>query len=277
MLPFSDMETGMITSVANKRVKELVELSGKAKARNETGVFLVEGRKMFLEAPEDRIEAVYIEETFLKKASEELKQKLMQVPYEVVTQEVFAKISDTKTPQGILCVVRQHRWKLEDMLHPAGGKQPLLMILEDIQDPGNLGTILRTAEGAGVDGVIVTKNTVDCYHPKTIRATMGSLYRMPCVETEDLAGVLKQLRTAGIRTYAAHLDGTAYYDSFDYTQGTAFLIGNEGNGLKKETADAADAYVRIPMEGQVESLNAAIASTVFMYEANRQRRQQGGR
>ena len=96
----------MITSVANKRVKELVELSNKAKARNAAGVFLVEGRKMFLEAPAERIEAVYIEETFLEKALEELKQKLAQVSYEVVTQEVFAKISDTKTPQGILCVVR---------------------------------------------------------------------------------------------------------------------------------------------------------------------------
>ena len=262
----------MITSVANKRVKELVELSNKAKARNAAGVFLVEGRKMFLEAPAERIEAVYIEETFLEKASEELKQKLAQVSYEVMTQEVFAKISDTKTPQGILCVVRQQTWKLEELLSFPEGKQPLLMVLEDIQDPGNLGTILRTAEGAGVNGVIVTPNTVDRYHPKTIRATMGSLYRMPCVETENLMETLQQLKVAGIRTYAAHLKGTAYHDQFDYTKGTAFLIGNEGNGLKKETADAADTYVRIPMEGQVESLNAAIASTILMYEANRQRR-----
>ena len=151
----------MITSVANKRVKELVELSNKAKARNAAGVFVVEGRKMFLEAPKERIVSVYIEETFLEKASEETKQKLAEVSYEVVTQEVVAKISDTKTPQGILCVVKQQVWKLEEMLQPAGGKQPLLMILEDIQDPGNLGTILRTAEGAGVNGVIVTKIAVD--------------------------------------------------------------------------------------------------------------------
>ncbi len=262
----------MITSVANKRVKELVELSAKAKARNAAGVFVVEGRKMFLEAPKERIVSVYIEESFLEKASDEMKQKLAEVSYEVVTQEVFAKISDTKTPQGVLCVVKQQMWKLEELLAPTCGKQPLLMVLEDIQDPGNLGTILRTAEGAGVNGVIVTKNTVDRYNPKTIRATMGSLYRMPCVEVAELSVALDRLRAAGIRTYAAHLKGTQYYDAFDYTTGTAFLIGNEGNGLKKETADAADVYVRIPMEGQVESLNAAIAATVLMYEANRQRR-----
>lgn len=262
----------MITSVANKRVKELVELSAKAKARNAAGVFVVEGRKMFLEAPAQSIVAAYIEENFLQKASEEVKQKLEEVNYEVVTQEVFAKISDTKTPQGILCVVKQQNFRLEELLYPADHKPPLLMVLEDIQDPGNLGTILRTAEGAGVNGVIVTKNTVDRYNPKTIRATMGSLYRMPCVEVPELSEVLTQLGKAGIRTYAAHLKGTQYHDAFDYTGGTAFLIGNEGNGLKKETADAADTYVRIPMEGQVESLNAAIAATVLMYEANRQRR-----
>lgn len=262
----------MITSVANKRVKELVELSAKAKARNAAGVFVVEGRKMFLEAPVPSIVDVYIEEHFLQKASDELRQKLDEVTYEVVTQEVFAKISDTKTPQGILCVVKQQKFRLEDLLCPADHKTPLLMVLEDIQDPGNLGTILRTAEGAGVNGVIVTKNTVDRYNPKTIRATMGSLYRMPCVEVPELSGVLEQLREAGIRTYAAHLKGTQYYDTFDYTGATAFLIGNEGNGLKQETADAADTYIRIPMEGQVESLNAAIAATVLMYEANRQRR-----
>lgn len=262
----------MITSVANKRVKELVELSKKAKARDEAGVFVAEGRKMFLEAPPERIAEVYIEEHFLEKAPGDIRKKLEQTSYEVVSEDVFCKISDTKTPQGILCVVRQKQWKLEELLHPAEGRKPLLMVLEDIQDPGNLGTILRTGEGAGVSGVIMTDHTVDLYHPKTIRATMGSLYRMPCVETSDIQETLKQLQAAGIRVYAAHLKGKAYYDQFDYTGGTAFLIGNEGNGLQTETADAADIYVRIPMEGQVESLNAAIASTILMYEANRQRR-----
>lgn len=266
----------MITSVANKRVKELVELSKKAKARDEAGVFVAEGRKMFLEAPPERIAEVYIEEHFLEKASEEIRKKLEQTSFEVVSEEVFEKISDTKTPQGILCVVRRKVWQLDELLQPAGGRKPLLMVLEDIQDPGNLGTILRTAEGAGVSGIIMTDHTVDLYHPKTIRATMGALYRMPCIETRDLLHTLKELKKAGVCLYAAHLKGTAYYDQFDYTKATAFLIGNEGNGLQNETANAADTYVKIPMEGEVESLNAAIASTILMYEANRQRRGMGG-
>ena len=149
----------MITSVANKRVKELVELSKKAKARDEAGVFVAEGRKMFLEAPPERIAEVYIEEHFLEKASEEIRKKLEQTSFEVVAEEVFEKISDTKTPQGILCVVRRKVWRLDELLQPVGGRKPLLMVLEDIQDPGNLGTILRTAEGAGVSGIIIDRKS----------------------------------------------------------------------------------------------------------------------
>ena len=283
----------MITSTSNKRIKELSELQSKAKTRNAAGVFLVEGRKMFMEAPLNKMKAVYVEEHFLRKVLAEpmyadVKTRIEQIAdrngkkaegqenceiiYEIVTQEVFAKISDTKTPQGILCVVEQEQCSLEQLLCTRDGRKPLIMILEDIQDPGNLGTIIRTAEGAGVSGVIVTKNTVDRYNPKTIRATMGSIYRIPCMETSDLQQTMTMLKQAGVGIYAAHLKGTQYHDAFDYTNGTAFLIGNEGNGLKKETADAADTYIRIPMEGQVESLNAAIAATLLMYEANRQRR-----
>ncbi len=262
----------MITSTSNKRVKELVELQNKAKARNAAGVFPAEGRKMFLEAPAERVRAVYVEEHFLETASEEIREKLSGLEYETVSEEVFAKISDTKSPQGILCVVSQERYALERLIHPLNGEKPLLLALEDIQDPGNLGTLIRTAEGAGVNGIIVTQGTADRYHPKTTRASMGSIYRVPCVETPDLTETIERLRQAEINIYAAHLKGTGYYDAFDYTKGTAFLIGNEGNGLRQETADEADVYIRIPMEGRVESLNAAIAGTLLMYEANRQRR-----
>ena len=151
-------------------------------------------------------------------------------------------------------------------------KPPHILVLESIQDPGNLGTMLRTGEGAGISGVLMNDTTADIYHPKTIRATMGSVYRVPCVITEDLRGAVLQLKTAGITVYAAHLKGRAAYDEPDYTGGCAFLIGNEGNGLTDEMAALADAYIRIPMEGQVESLNAAIAATLLMYEASRQRR-----
>jgi TrmH family RNA methyltransferase len=115
-------------------------------------------------------------------------------------------------------------------------------------------------------------HTVDIYNPKTIRSTMGSVYRVPFVYVEDLKKLMHKLSEEGIHTYAAHLAGEDYYDSFSFAEPTAFLIGNEGNGLTKELADMADNYIKIPMEGKVESLNAAIAAALLMYESNRQRR-----
>ena len=133
---------------------------------------------------------------------------------------------------------------------------------------------MRTGEGAGIDGMIMSKGCVDIYNPKTIRSTMGSLYRIPFVYTDDLGKTIQELKEKGVHFYAAHLKGTAYYDEVNYAtgDGIGFLIGNEGHGLKEETADLADQYIKIPMEGQVESLNAAIAASVLMYEAYRQKR-----
>ncbi len=151
-------------------------------------------------------------------------------------------------------------------------KAPLLLVTENVQDPGNLGTMFRTAEGAGVTGILMSRDTVDIFNPKTIRSTMGSIYRMPFLYTEDLKKDISELQKEGIHFYAAHLKGKASYDEADYQKPSAFLIGNEGNGLTTEIADLADVYIRIPMEGKLESLNAAMAAGILMYEANRQRR-----
>ena len=257
------------TVITNKQVKELVTWNRKSKARKEDGVFIVEGSKMFLEAPRDRIRNIYVSESFF--AGEECQQKMNEIGYEVVPEDTFKKISDTMTPQGILCVMERMEYSLEELLKK---ENPTLMVLEDLQDPGNLGTIMRTGEGAGIDGVILSKGCVDIYNPKTIRSTMGSLYRVPFIYVEELSDVILRLKDRGVHFYAAHLKGQKFYDELDFSKegGTAFLIGNEGNGLKTETADLADSYLKIPMEGQVESLNAAIASSILMYEAYRQRR-----
>lgn len=255
--------------ITNKRVKELVTLNQKSKARKEEGVFLVEGSKMFLEAPNGRIREIYVSESFF--ATDECKEKLEKLGYETVTSEVFKKISDTMTPQGILCVVERDEKSFEDLFQK---ENPTVMVLEDLQDPGNLGTILRTGEGAGIDAVILTKGSVDIYNPKVIRSTMGSIYRVPFMYTDCIEDVILKLKEKNITVYAAHLKGKKYYDEFDYAGrgGCAFLIGNEGNGLKDETAELADEYLKIPMEGSVESLNAAVASSILMYEAYRQKR-----
>lgn len=257
----------MITSTSNPQVKWLMQLQKKSKARNEEQVFVVEGLRMFAEVPEDRVKKVYISESLYNKKKQEL--KLDRFSVEVLSDSVFQHVSDTKTPQGILCIVKQKKYDLQELLNI---ETPHFMVLDNLQDPGNLGTIVRTAEGAGVNAVFLSKESVDIYNPKTIRSTMGSIYRMPVIYIEDLLSLLDVFRKKGIKSYAAHLEGKNSYDKEDYQSGTAILIGNEGNGLREEVANSADIWVQIPMQGQVESLNAAIAASILMFEVYRQRR-----
>ena len=187
--------------------------------------------------------------------------------HEVVTEEQMKKLTDTVTPQGILCVVRQPSYTMEDIINHPGHR--LLMILEDIQDPGNLGTIFRTAEGAGASGIIMTKGCADLFNPKVVRSTMGSIYRVPFFVTDDIEQTISLVKNAQIEVFAAHLKGEHFYDEIEYKD-AAFLIGNEGRGLKDSTASLADTYIKIPMSGELESLNASMAAGILMYEHNRQ-------
>ena len=257
----------MITSTSNAKVKRLVNLKKKKKLRDEEGVFLVEGIRMFREVPKDRLVEVYASEEFWNRERKAVEQVLAgtKVQPEILADFVFEYVSDTKTPQGILCLVRQKQYSITEIVKEKGGELPLLLVLDQIQDPGNLGTIVRTAEGAGVTGLVM-------YNPKVVRSTMGAAYRVPFCYVDDLAEEVKQMKEAGICTYAAHLEGKNSYDEEDYRKASAFLIGNEGNGLRDEVADQAQVYIRIPMKGQVESLNAAVATAILTFEAARQRR-----
>ena len=257
----------MITSNSNAQVKRLLQLQKKSKARDEEKVFLVEGLRMFSEVPAERVQKVYISESLYNKKKQEL--HLEKFSVEILSDSVFQYVSDTKTPQGILCIVEQKKYDIEELLNI---ENPHFMVLDNLQDPGNLGTIVRTAEGAGVDAIFLSKGSVDIYNPKTIRSTMGSIYRMPVVYVENLLELLNAFKQRGIKSYAAHLEGKNSYDKENYQSGTAILIGNEGNGLRDEIADSADVWVQIPMQGKVESLNAAIAASILMFEVYRQRR-----
>ncbi|MFI3238832.1 MAG: RNA methyltransferase [Lachnospiraceae bacterium] len=263
------MGFNVITNVSNAKVKQICAYVAKSKERKKDRIFVVEGRKMFEEAPLELICDVFVTEGFLHKiSSKNVLEKLNKTRYELVSETVFSKMSDTKTPQGILCTVRFMEYDLDKLLQI---EHPLFLLLEEMQDPGNLGTVVRTGEGAGVDAVFLTNDSVDIYNPKTIRATMGSIFRMPILYIEETAKILSTFSKYGVKTYAAHLDDSVLYTEPDYSVGTAFLIGNEGNGLKKTTADAADQYIKIPMSGSVESLNASIATSLLIYEAARQR------
>ena len=277
----------MITSLTNRKIKLIASLRDRSRRRSKEGLFIAEGIKMFEETPIQCLKEIYVSELTWPELKEDkaLWKRLCacmeaKVHVEQVSEEVFRETSDTQTPQGILLVLEQFSYQIEDLIEKAKAKQkaqgkaPLFLLLDDIQDPGNLGTMIRTGEGAGVDGVIMSKGTVDIYNPKTVRATMGSLYRVPFVYTEDLGGEIKRLQENKIKVYAAHLNGKKLYDQVTYKGGSAFLIGNEGNGLCEETAKLANVCLKIPMEGELESLNAAVAASLLLYQAAGSQRKQ---
>ena len=273
----------MITSLTNPKIKQLQQVQKRSKVRREADVFIIEGSRLFCEVPVEHIKEVYVTQNFLDKLSEtngnEVRetarqlsetayQRLQSMPYEIVSEEVFAKISDTVTPQGILCVVRCFHYELETLLHK---EKPFFLMLEDIQDPGNLGTMIRTAEGAGIDGILMSKGCVDIYNPKVVRGTMGSIFRMPFVYLEDLPSAERLLCEQGFQIYAAALDGAVEYTEVNYKGKAAVLVGNEGNGLTKEAISSSTQPVFIPMEGKVESLNASISAAILMYHGKAER------
>lgn len=274
----------MISSAANAQIKYLIKLQEKNAVRKKEQVYVCEGQKMFFEvlqyARKDIVKA-YFSESFYRecKGRKEFpnlgnfEEILSEIPFEVVADTVFREISQTVTPQGVLAVVRQPEYSLEMLMGGTDGQSSRLLLLEDLRDPGNLGTILRTAEGAGMTGVILSRESVDMFNPKVIRSTMGAIYRVPFIYVQDFIALLDQLKVCGFTVYAAHLAGAVEYDIPRYPVRTAMIIGNEANGLSEEAAKMADTRIRIPMAGKVESLNAAVAAAILMYEIKRQERE----
>ena len=292
----------MITSTSNQKVKELIRLKEKSRIREEEKLFLAEGPRMAEEIPMEWIDCLYVSESYEKKCGEQTAAyKKAGVRTETLSDEVFARVSDTKTPQGVLAAVHMPEYSFADILgvkkaaahthvqrafmqdpfegHIAArdgaagrARLPLVLVLDNLQDPGNMGTVFRSAEAAGASGILMSKDCVDVYNPKVIRSTMGAIFRLPFYRAEDLPGAVMELKDGGLRVYAAHLEGRRTYDGEDYRRGCAFLIGNEGNGLRQEVAECADCRIRIPMEGCTESLNAAVAASILLFEAARQRR-----
>ncbi len=202
--------------------------------------------------------------------SESYAGELDKVPcdFEIVSDEVFNRIAETVTPQGVIALVKIPVGEAGDVVKTAKS----LLLLEDLQDPGNLGTMIRTAEAAGIDAVILSRNSVDIYNPKVVRSTMGAVFRVPAFYTDDLIGLIGELNDNGFNTVATHLAAQKSYFEADYSGKTAILIGNEGNGLSDEATAAAREKVKIPMEGKVESLNASVAAALMMYELIRNKK-----
>ncbi|MGP1434034.1 MAG: TrmH family RNA methyltransferase [Catonella sp.] len=276
----------IISSKDNKKIKYIRSLLEKGSIRKKNRQFVVEGIKLVEEALEyGKVLEIVLAESLYKEIisgdssknvllAENGKNITNYVKKEnstvVVSDAVFKTVSETISPQGAVAVVEMPEYELleKDFLNQAYNKngQIKLLILEDTADPGNLGTIVRTAEAAGVTGVITSKGTVDIFNPKVVRSTMGSIFRLPFAYVEDLKETIKELKKEGISFYATHLKGEKSYKAIKYSDRSAILIGNEARGLSDEVADLADTYVLIPMQGKVESLNAAVAAALMVYE-----------
>ena len=258
----------MITSKANSQLKHVARLLKKRSDRMEEGLFVCEGKKMFFEilsqAPE-LLTLSFWSQSGLEGLSDEERKALTACSYEEVSDEAFDSVAETVTPQGVLALVKMPSHTAEELAD--SGRN--LLLLETLQDPGNLGTILRTAEAAGIGGVILSADSADAFSPKTVRATMGAIFRVPFAYVSHFPETVTMLKRKGYTVYAAHLKGSVPYDEPDYKGCSAVLIGNEGNGLSDEVTALSDVRVRIPMEGQAESLNAGVAAAILMYELKR--------
>lgn len=251
-----------ISSLSNQHIKDINRLQTKGSARKKEKLYVIEGIKLYREVPKEDIVNTYVSESFLEEHKEEIRGS-----YIIVKDNIFREISDTVTPQGIVCIVRQKEYNLQTILKK--DKRQSFVLLESLQDPGNLGTIMRTAEGAGVTAVIVNKSTVDLFNPKVIRSTMGSIFRVPFLVYDEIGDAIGELQQNGVTVYAAHLHGEKFYDEEEYRGSSAILIGNESKGLSEQTGKKADCLIKIPMEGQLESLNAAVSAAILMYEIKR--------
>ncbi|ACX51686.1 tRNA/rRNA methyltransferase (SpoU) [Ammonifex degensii KC4] len=254
----------------NPRVKALLRLAQK-KGREKAGEFLVEGPHLVAEAlRHGKVRALYLTPEFASSPEgEELIRKAEARKVEVfgLAPQLLARAADTATPQGVLAVVEMPSASLPSLLQV---ELPLLVIVDGLQDPGNLGTIVRTAQAVAATGVVVLKGSVDPFHPRAVRATAGAIFRLPVVKGPSAEEVLPLLRTAGIELVVADPRGEVPFYAHSFLGPTALVIGSEGGGPGPVWSTLAR-RVYIPMPGKTESLNAAVAAALLLYEAARQR------
>ena len=251
----------VIRSRDNKTIKEIKKLHEK-KYRNLNKKFIVEGQRFVKEALESDFEIEYVI------IDENMQDKLNDLDIEnerllIVSETVFKDVCDTKMPQGILAIVKNKQVVAEVC---AG----FYVLLDKVQDPGNMGTIIRTANAAGANGVILTKGTVDVYNEKTLRSTMGSIFKIPVIIDENLEFV-SELKSSGFKLICSSLDTDKNFYGVNLSGKVIIAVGNEGNGISDEIYNISDEKVKIPMPGSAESLNVGIAAGIMMFEVVRQK------
>ena len=260
-----------IISKENSLIKHIIKLKNK-KYRNEFNEYIIEGLKLIKEAIQEKanIKRILITEETLNNSfiSDFIKNELNNLECYIVTSAIIKLIIDVETPQGIVAVIEKN-----NILDLIDYTNDFILVLDDIQDPGNLGTIIRTADSCNIKQILVSKGTVDAFNPKVIRSTMGAIFRVSIIECENLAKTLENLKKNNYRIISTALDSSKSIYDINFKR-TALVIGNEANGVSKPVLDITDEKAIIPMLGKTESLNASVAAGVIMYEYVRQKIQE---
>lgn len=246
-----------IESIHNDIIKLVVSLKEK-KNRDEKSLFVVEGFKQVSEIPKDwKIKFVIVTEKY--------KDFITDKKY-ITTEKIFKKISNTKTPQEILAVVEKKKFDINKVLLNDG----FFVVIDTLQDPGNIGTIIRTAESFGCKGIFVSKNSVDIYGDKVVRSTMGAIFNIPVIQECDIVNLIELMKQKQINTCAFSLDTDNVLSDFKFKKNTAIIIGNESKGISKKILDVVDNKIKIDMFGKSQSLNASVACSIAIYEVSKQ-------
>ncbi len=257
-----------VSSVQNSIIKMAASLHQK-KNRQKTGLFLIEGRKSVEDALDYGLKITHI---FLNKSTGEDMEKLPKNLIYLVNEKVLKKISTTDSPCEILAVAKQTEYKINDLMKD---ENPLIIILENIKDPGNLGTIIRTAKAAAASGIILTEDTADIFNPKTVRASAANLWKIPIIyldNTKNLRQKLLKYRDFQFISTVVSYENTKNYFEVNYKTPSVIIFGSEAEGISEGLLDQSDFSVKIPMQAEVESLNLSVSAGIILYEAFLQRR-----
>ncbi len=254
----------MIQSHSNSKIK-LVKSLSKKKYRDIKNMFIVEGERFVKDIPHyTKVEIILISQSFSEK-----KDLSNYKNYEIVEDKIFKELCDTTNSQGILAVCHKANYS-EDINIEEGS---FIIIGDTLQDPGNVGTLIRTAVAAGANYIVLSKGSVDVYNPKVIRSTASSIFNIPIIENVDLKTFLPTIKTKGVEIIGTHLKANEYYFNGNMKKSIAIVIGNEANGMCDEVTNLCTKIVKIPMIGDIESLNASVSSAILMYEVVKQRLQ----
>lgn len=258
----------VISSKDNEFIKHIKKLKDK-KYRDNSQEYVIEGIKLVAEAIQEKakIKQIVICEECEKTSSipKELMYDIAKEECIYVTEKVFKSITEVATPQGILAIIEKNNQESQ-----INYEEDIIVVLDDVQDPGNLGTILRTVDSIGLTQILVSKGTADCYNPKVVRSTMGAIFRVKVIECEDLSKTLKEIKKHKFKIMVSSLQTENSIYDVDYKK-KAIIVGNEANGVEEKIQELADEKIKIPMLGKTESLNVSVATGIILYEAVRRK------